>query len=112
MRSGKLLRGFPIPNAKSLDWPFFKWSHDGKYITRPLANSIAAYSLPDLKLVDGKIIKVEGIRDICWSPRENILAYWIPETGNAPARVCLLDMDKRELVRTKNLFMVSDVSFC
>ena len=107
-RTGKLLRGFPVPNSKDLDWPFFKFSSDEKFVARPTAEGIAVYDLPDLQLVDGKVIKVENLRDFCWSPKDPIIAYWTPEIGNSPARVTLWDVVKRDLVRTKNLFMVNE----
>lgn len=44
--------------------------------------------------------------------RENILAYWVPESQNQPARVSLMGIPSRETIRTKNLFNVSDVSEC
>lgn len=43
-------------------------------------------------------------------PRENMLAYWLPEQQNQPARVALMAVPSRETIRTKNLFNVADVS--
>lgn len=43
--------------------------------------------------------------------RENVLAYWLPELQNQPARVALMAIPSRETVRTKNLFNVADVSW-
>lgn len=43
-------------------------------------------------------------------PRENMLAYWLPEQQNQPARVALMAIPSRENIRTKNLFSVADVS--
>ncbi|KAG8769981.1 Translation initiation factor 3 subunit b, partial [Ceratobasidium sp. 428] len=40
--------------------------------------------------------------------RENMLAYWVPEVANQPARVTLLAIPSRTQLRTKNLFSVSD----
>lgn len=45
-------------------------------------------------------------------PRENMLAYWLPEQQNQPARVALMAVPSRETIRTKNLFNVADVSLC
>ena len=43
-------------------------------------------------------------------PRENMLAYWLPEQQNQPARVALVTVPSRETIRTKNLFNVAEVS--
>ncbi|CAE6431382.1 unnamed protein product [Rhizoctonia solani] len=40
--------------------------------------------------------------------RENMLAYWVPEVANQPARVTLLGIPSRTQLRTKNLFSVSE----
>ncbi len=48
--------------------------------------------------------------DLEWSPNDHILSYWTPEEGNSPARVTLMSVPSREIIRTKNLFGVLDVS--
>lgn len=110
VRSGKLLRGFPTPDAKQLGWPLFRWSPDDKYVARMAKDVLAVYELPNLQLVGGKPIKIDGIKDFCWSPKDNNLAYWTPEIDNTPARVTIINLPSKEIVRTKNLFMVEEVS--
>lgn len=80
-----------------------------------------------MELVDKKSIKIEGVADFAWCPngekdketagakgskgkKENVLGYWTPEVGNQPARVSLMGFPSRTLLRSKNLFNVSDVS--
>lgn len=85
-------------------------------------------------MLDSKSIKIEGVVDFDWAPlgdkereqdaaraealengqkapaeRENVLAYWVPEVANQPARVTLLSLPSRQPVRSKNLVNVSDV---
>ena len=86
--------------------------------------AIQVYELPSMGLVDKKSIKVEGVQDIDWCPwgdrdweakragkaKENMLAYWTPEKENTPARVALMGIPSRSVLRSKNLFNVSDVS--
>jgi uncharacterized protein with WD repeat len=62
-----------------------------------------------MELLDGKGIKVPGLRDYAWSPAESLLAYWIPEQNESPARVSILHMPNRRVVGHKNLFNVADV---
>ncbi|KAI9347339.1 eukaryotic translation initiation factor eIF2A-domain-containing protein [Obelidium mucronatum] len=132
--SGRQLRSFPV-NAASMEkqtdakasaagpgatvkieWPFFKWSHDSKYIARMTPGAegaISVYEVPGMGLLDKKSIKIENVRAFEWSPTENIICYWTPEpeVGNIPARVTLLKLPQREIVRTKNLFNVVNAQF-
>jgi translation initiation factor 3 subunit B len=57
-------------------------------------------------VADGKKGKKVGASRV----RENMLAYWVPEVANQPARVTLLALPSRTQLRTKNLFSVSEVS--
>jgi len=49
------------------------------------------------------------VRDFTWSPNDHVIAYWTPESGNIPARVTLMKLTERQILRTKNLFNVVDV---
>ncbi|KAJ3357792.1 translation initiation factor eIF-3b like protein [Entophlyctis luteolus] len=99
-----------------IDWPFFKWSHDSKYIARMTPGpegSISVYETPGMGLLDKKSIKVENVKAFEWSPTDNIISYWTPEpeVGNIPARVTLVKIPQREILRTKNLFNVVNAQF-
>lgn len=59
-------------------------------------------------MLDKKSIKITGLKDFSWSPSQNLLAYWVPEEQDTPARVCIMEMPSRKEVRVKNLFNVSD----
>ncbi|KAJ3130009.1 Translation initiation factor 3 subunit b [Physocladia obscura] len=129
--SGRQLRSFPVsasamekqdlgkaaptiagPGATvKIDWPFFKWSYDSKYIARITPGpdgAISVYETPGMGLLDKKSIKIENVKAFEWSPTENVISYWTPEpeVGNIPARVTLMKLPQREIVRTKNLFNV------
>jgi translation initiation factor 3 subunit B len=45
-------------------------------------------------LLDKKSFKIPGIKDFSWSPTDNVLAYWVPENKDVPARVTLLEIPK------------------
>lgn len=47
-------------------------------------------------------------RDFSWSPTDNIIAYWVPEESNTPARVTLIDVPSRNELCVRNLFNVAD----
>ncbi|KAJ2296971.1 Translation initiation factor 3 subunit b, partial [Coemansia sp. RSA 2706] len=123
VRTGTLLRSFSTPkNADGtpamIMWPYFKWSPSEKYFARMTQGaSISVYEAPSMMMLDSKSIKVPGIQGFAWCPqvlkdartgasRPEMLAYWTPEEGNLPARVSLISVPNRELVRTKNLFNV------
>ncbi|KAJ3413176.1 Translation initiation factor 3 subunit b [Chytridiales sp. JEL 0842] len=125
IQSGQQLRSFSVTNATSasadakggpgstikIDWPLFKWSHNEKYLARMTAGKdglISVYETPGMGLLDKKSIKIENLKAFEWSPTECILSYWTsePEVGNIPARVTLMRLPSREIVRTKNLFSV------
>ena len=49
------------------------------------------------------------ISEFFWSPNDNMLAFWMPEANEIPARVTILSIPQRREIRVKNLFNVSDI---
>ena len=107
------------PIKKKIQWPAFKWSSDAKYVARMTqGQSISIYELPRMNLMDKQSIKIEGVMDFEWCPHppqrdnikdyEQLLCYWTPEMGSNPAKVGLMTLPSKEIVRTRNLFNVSD----
>ncbi|GAA5971804.1 hypothetical protein JCM11641_001520 [Rhodosporidiobolus odoratus] len=136
--TGDLVRTFPMVGDQSselnkrLVWPMFKWSPDEKYAARVTpGQQISVYETPTLAMLGKKSIKIEGVADFEWSPmsekerealeaerngtakpgsstRENKIAFWTPEITNQPARVSLMALPSRAIIRSKNLFNVHD----
>ncbi|KAL1921130.1 uncharacterized protein VTP21DRAFT_10846 [Calcarisporiella thermophila] len=131
--TGALLRSFPAHPQKqdkqekpTVQWPIFKWSPSERYFARVTpGQQISVYEAPGMGLLDKKSIKVEGVVDFEWAPveednndknkekeakkqKEEVLAYWTPEIGNQPARVTLINIPSRQILRTKNLFNVNN----
>jgi translation initiation factor 3 subunit B len=107
------------PIKKKIQWPAFKWSADAKFVARMNpGQSISVYELPSMKLLKKTSIKIEGVVDFEWSPSnpqrdnvkeyEQLFCYWTPELGSNPAKVGLMSIPSEEIVRTRNLFNVSD----
>lgn len=129
--TGNLLRSFPSSTStdgtpNKITWPMFKWSPSDKYFARVTpGQQISVYETPSMVLVDKKSIKIEGVEDFEWAPasdkekhnsgdkknKEKLLSYWTPEIDNQPARVTLLNIPSKEIIRTRNLVNVKDVSF-
>ncbi|KAH8900945.1 eukaryotic translation initiation factor 3 subunit B [Thozetella sp. PMI_491] len=100
-------------------WPAFKWSADEKYVARLTQGSaISVYELPRMGLLDKTTIKIEGVMDFEWAPStpqrdgvktyEQLFCFWTPEIGSNPAKVGLMSIPSKEIVRSLNLFSVSD----
>jgi translation initiation factor 3 subunit B len=80
--------------------------------------SISVYELPKMTLLDKTTIKIEGVKDFEWAPAnpqrdgiktyEQLFCYWTPEIGSNPAKVGLMSIPSKEIVRTRNLFNVTD----
>jgi translation initiation factor 3 subunit B len=109
-----------VQPKKKVQWPAFKWSADEKYVARMLqGQSISIYELPNMNLLGRTSVKIEGVNDFEWSPAtvtregvkqyEQLLCFWTPEIGSNPARVAMMSVPSKEIVRTRNLFNVSDV---
>ena len=107
------------PIKKKMTWPAFKWSADDKYVARMnQGQSVSVYELPRMNLLDKVSIKIEGIVDFEWAPAtpqrdsvktyEQLFCFWTPEMGSNPAKVGLMTVPSKEIVRTRNLFNVSD----
>lgn len=107
------------PIKKKLQWPAFKWSADDRYVARlNPGQGVSVYELPRMNLLDKVSVKIEGIVDFEWSPStpsrdsvktyEQLLCFWTPEAGSNPAKVGLMSIPSKEIVRTRNLFNVSD----
>lgn len=108
-----------LPVKKKMQWPAFKWSADDKYVARMTqGQSISIYELPRMNLLEKTSVKIEGIVDFEWAPAtttrdgfkgyEQLLCFWTPELGSNPAKVGLMSIPSKEIVRTRNLFNVSD----
>ena len=107
------------PVKKQVPWPAFKWSADDKYVARMKeGEGIHVYELPSMKLMDKKQVPIEGVMDFEWAPAtpqrdgvktyEQLFCFWTPEIGSNPAKVGLMSIPSKEIVRTRNLFNVTD----
>lgn len=122
IQSCALLRAFSLfpsnfipPNMTEAEMqqimpPPFHWSHDDKYLARMGKDLITVYETPSMRLLESRSLSANGIREFQFSPKANILAYWAPEDGNAPAHVDLIELPSRKKLRQKNLFNVTKCS--
>lgn len=80
-----------------------------RFIARLGRNAISVYEAPDMVLLDKRSLKLEGVQDFEWSPKDDILCAYQSEQagGNLPARISLIKLPERTELRQKNLFSVS-----
>ena len=109
----------PPKIAPKFPWPAFKWSSDERYVARlNQGQSISVYELPRMNLLDKTTVKLDGVMDFEWAPAtpqrdgvksyEQLFCFWTPEIGSSPARVGLMSMPSKQIVRSLNLFSVND----
>jgi len=117
--TGTILRPFE-KQVRPSDWPVFHWSHDDKYLARVQVlvskkqegikrEVISVYELPGMNLVNKKSMDVPGVREVMWSPSDNILSYWVPELGDVPARVGLVEFPSQKKLREMHIYSVEDI---
>uniref|UniRef100_A0A8C2E1D1 Eukaryotic translation initiation factor 3 subunit B n=1 Tax=Cyprinus carpio TaxID=7962 RepID=A0A8C2E1D1_CYPCA len=103
--TGQKKRGFHLQNRNLV---LFRWSPDGKFFARMTQDTLSIYETPSMGLLDKKSLKINGIKDFSWSPGDNIIAFWVPEDKDIPARVTLMQLPSRNEIRVRNLFNVVD----
>lgn len=128
LATGLPVRTFALPpnleQSKKIEWPLIKWSYDGKYFARKGPDALAIYESSTMSLLDKKILKIEGLQDFEFAPAgvqlasakkddplSHVISYWTPETSNQTARVTLLEVPSKKVLRTVNLFQVSGCEF-
>jgi translation initiation factor 3 subunit B len=82
------------------DFPHFLWSHDGRYFAECNENAILVRDTDTFELIkdeEGKkrTLKYENLHEFQWSPKDNVIALWILEKDNNPARLVLVEIPSR-----------------
>jgi translation initiation factor 3 subunit B len=126
LKTGLAVKTFQGSPSKQHGWPVFKWSADEKYFARIVEDNIHVFETTTMSLVQpnpkvNSTLYIPGVSGFEWSPSENLLAYWVPESGDKPARVVLLRVVKKEdagedecpvdflQITQKNFFLVADI---
>jgi len=118
-RTAQLLRQWEGPAEEIVapgvaPWPVLHWCGDreDRYVAKvaPSGDAIQVYEAPEMTLLDKKSIRLEGLGEFQWSPRDPIIAAYQHEDaeGNRPARVVLVKIPERVEIRQKNLFSVAE----
>ena len=119
-------------------WPALRFSPDDRFAARlcetdklevykitsvassaasPSSSSSSSSSVT-FSLLDGKPLLQKGIEDFEWSPAvlpgsagTSVLSFFTPEQGNIPARVVLLEIPTKSILRAHNMFNVAHVCY-
>lgn len=116
--TGKLLRSFITPeySPKEKMFPHFLWSPDDKYIACiGKQKEVYVYELPSMLLIEDQEkkrtpLKYSGVKEFDWSPVDNILAIWIPQTNDTPGTLILVDVPSRKELVSRKIYDVSVAS--
>ncbi|KAF8820624.1 putative eukaryotic translation initiation factor [Cardiosporidium cionae] len=114
--TGELLASFPTPveTPRGGDFPLFLWSHDDSYIAKMGEDTLFVYELPSMSLMaDDKSKRATfkyPLKRFDWSPGDNILSIWTPESKDAPGRLLLIEVPSRKELACKNVYNVDDAS--
>lgn len=114
--TGECMRKSRTPAVAPLggDFPHFLWSPDGQFIAEcktlaraappegdgGLETTITVRETETFELIKDsqgkkKTIKYDGEATFQWSPKDNVIAIWILEKGNNPARLVLVEVPSR-----------------
>lgn len=133
VRANKLARPFDGPAEKyavgaqagpggALKWPVFKWAggKEDKYFARLGKNKdrkavLCVYQTSTMDMLPALVggvekpapISVDNLYDFEWSPSEPLMACYMTEQLNTPAKIMLLRIPEKTEARQKNLFDVN-----
>lgn len=106
--TGERLRAYP----KTAQFQPPVWSHDDKYYAFLAQKEGVVYcydaSTGGTLLNKSAIKLMNPIASFRWSPSDNIMACYVPEVENSPARVALLNIPDRRELNQKILYGVQD----
>ncbi|PJF17359.1 Eukaryotic translation initiation factor 3 subunit B [Paramicrosporidium saccamoebae] len=112
--AGKLVRGFVADEKdaggntpSTVLWPMVKFSYDDKYAARVHEGALHIYEMATFTLLDKKSHKIEGLKDFSWSPVDHMMVHWTQGTEDIPARVSVMSVPSKTILRSKNLFNVN-----
>ncbi|CCH61129.1 hypothetical protein TBLA_0E00680 [Henningerozyma blattae CBS 6284] len=122
--TGLLLNTFPVVKSPFLQWPLVRWSYDDKYCARMVGDTLVVHdSNKSFAAMEGKALRVKGIRDFSFAPAgvklapfrngsdpSVLLAYWTPETNNMSCKATIVEVPRGRVLKTVNLVQVSNVS--
>ncbi|KEG03642.1 eukaryotic translation initiation factor 3 subunit B, putative [Plasmodium vinckei vinckei] len=116
--TGKLLRSFITPEYSPREkiFPHFLWSPDDKYIACiGKQKEVYIYELPSMLLLEDREkkrtpLKYSVVKEFDWSPVDNIVSIWIPETNNTPGTLILVEIPSRKELVSRKIYDVSQAS--
>ncbi|CAE7318250.1 eif3b [Symbiodinium sp. KB8] len=117
VRTGAELRAFRQVNLATGECDA-KWSPNGNFVARldvdytTDRDLIRVYVPPGMGLLEKRSIPAPGAQQLAWCPhpKVNYLTWVVPEEGDKPATITLMDIPSRDVLRTKQLFNVENMT--
>ncbi|KAH3756057.1 eukaryotic translation initiation factor 3B [Pelomyxa schiedti] len=108
LRTQKQVCAFGGSYSAIKEWPVFHWTKDEKYFARLQDGTVHVYDTSTMQLVASIAEKLTGTESFCWSPKDPIIAAYVPDAPNHPARVTVIDVSTGRELRQNSFFDVSD----
>merc|ERR1719265_840632 len=114
--TGEKVRECRTPAVAPLggDFPHFLWSHDGRFFAECNEAQIIVRDTESFELIKDeegkrKTLKYDGLATFQWSPKDNVIAAWILEKNNNPARLVLVEIPSRRELASRSRTQVEAV---
>ncbi|CAI9095484.1 OLC1v1031448C2 [Oldenlandia corymbosa var. corymbosa] len=113
VRTGRVVRSFRknrdllangLPPGSSIRW---SGGRNDMYFAIMENNILLVCETQNFLKTNKSLRKIENVQSFSWSPTDPILAASIEESHDQPARVILIDVQKKQEVRQKTLFNVN-----
>jgi len=107
IESEKKMRTFDCrPND---GWPIFSWSSDEKYVCRVDQKRIFVYQVPSMVLLDKKPLAHKGVQTALFSPSDNLIAAYLPDSNGTPASLVIIEIPSQKVVRKRHFHSVNSL---
>jgi len=106
---------FPVGHHCADAWERFQWSPSGQFLATTKKDTLCIFDAwNDFKPIHGPespngFFHVQGLMGFTFSPTDDYIAYWVPEEGERPLRMCIRDLPELKPIRVKNLFNVKSL---
>jgi len=103
---------FPVGHHCGDAWERFQWSPSGQFLATTRKDTLCIFDawnnfspVNDPESPNG-FMHVAGLAGFTFSPLDDYVAYWVPEEGERPLRLCIRALPDLSNIRVKNLFNV------
>ena len=92
----------------STHWPIPTWSYEGQLDARTAQETLGIYDTLAVEQWNEKSLTIGGIKDVSWSPGENVIALGGPEDKDGPTRAALRQCPTQQAITVRNLVVTAE----